>query len=426
MKVLQINIFGNLSTGRIAVDIYRTLISEGYQGVIAFARNSVPDDVPYIKIGNNLGVYCDGVLTRLTDRAGFFSQKATRKLIKEIQEYNPDIIHLHNLHGYYINVEVLFEFLGQYGKPVVWTLHDCWAFTGHCCYYSMMGCEKWIDGCHDCEQIHAYPKSLFIDNSKNNYIKKQKLFTSMPNLQLVTVSKWLEGEVKKSFLKNLQCTTIYNGIDLNVFKPTDSDFRKKYGIEDKVIILGVASTWDVRKGLNDFIKLSSMLSDEYRIVLVGVSKEEKTRLPQSILGIERTNSVEELSEIYTASDVFFNASVEETFGLPTVEAMACGTPVIVYDCTALPEVVNDQCGFVVKEHDLKSVIDCIKKASNIFEQSKIVDAATKYSKQQMANNYIKKYRNMMKQNEEIVKINEGGVTPANLGVCCNTDWSVAA
>lgn len=162
VKVLQINIFGNLSTGRIAVDIYRTLISEGHQGVIAFARNSVPDDVPYIKIGNNLGVYCDGVLTRLTDRAGFFSRKATRKLIKEIQEYNPDIIHLHNLHGYYINVEILFEFLKQYGKPVVWTLHDCWAFTGHCCYYSMVGCEKWIDGCHDCEQIHAYPKSLLI------------------------------------------------------------------------------------------------------------------------------------------------------------------------------------------------------------------------------------------------------------------------
>ena len=173
MKVLQINIFGNLSTGRIAVDIYRTLISEGHQGVIAFARNSVPDDVPYIKIGNNLGVYCDGVLTRLTDRAGFFSRKATRKLIKEIQEYNPDIIHLHNLHGYYINVEILFEFLKQYGKPVVWTLHDCWAFTGHCCYYSMVGCEKWIDGCHDCEQIHAYPKSLLIDNSKNNYIHRR-------------------------------------------------------------------------------------------------------------------------------------------------------------------------------------------------------------------------------------------------------------
>ena len=266
---------------------------------------------------------------------------------------------------------------------------------------------KWVKHAKYIYNIQDF-KSLLIDNSKNNYRKKQKLFTSMPNLQLVTVSKWLEGEVRKSFLKNLQCTTIYNGIDLNIFKPTDSDFRKKYSLEDKIIVLGVASTWDVRKGLNDFIKLSSMLSDEYRIVLVGVSKEEKARLPQSILGIERTNSVEELSEIYTASDVFFNASVEETFGLPTVEAMACGTPVIVYDCTALPEVVNDQCGFVVKEHDLKSVIDCIKKASNIFEQSKIVDAATKYSKQQMANNYIKKYRNMMKQNEEIVKINGVG------------------
>lgn len=423
MKVLQINIFGNLSTGRIAVDIYRTLISEGHQGVIAFARNSVPDDVPYIKIGNKLSVYYDGILTRLTDSAGFYSQNATRKLIKEIQEYDPNIIHLHNLHGYYINIEILFDFLKQYGKPVVWTLHDCWAFTGHCCYYSMAGCEKWIDGCHDCEQIHAYPKSLFIDNSKINYQKKQELFTSVPSLQLVTVSKWLEREVKKSFLRDLPCTTIYNGIDLNVFKPTDSDFRKKYVLEGKIIILGVASTWDVRKGLNDFIELSSMLNEEYKIVVVGVNKEEKARLPNSILGIERTNSVKELAEIYTVADVFFNASVEETFGLPTVEAMACGTPVIVYDCTALPEVVNDQCGFVVKEHDLKSVVDCVEKASNVFEQRKIVNIATKYSRQQMVNNYIKRYGDMMKQNKDI---RGGGVTPTNPRVCCNTDWTVAA
>lgn len=407
MKVFQINIFGNLSTGRIAVDIYRTLVSEGHQGMIAFARNSIPDDVPYIKIGNKFSIYFDGLLTRLTDRAGFYSQNATKKLIEAIKKYDPDIIHLHNLHGYYINVEILFEFLKRYGKPVVWTLHDCWAFTGHCCYYSMVGCEKWIDGCHDCNQIHAYPKSLLIDNSKINYKKKQRLFASIPNMQIVTVSKWLEGEVKKSFLKDIPCTTIYNGIDLSVFKPTGSNFRKKHGLEGKVIILGVASTWNVRKGLNDFIKLSTMLSDKYKVVVVGVSKKEKNKLPKSILGIEHTNSVEELAQIYTASDIFFNASVEETFGLPTIEAMACGTPVIVYNCTALPEVVNNQCGFVVKEHDLQSVVDCIEKASSVFEQSRIVNAATKYSRQQMANSYIKKYINMMEANEEIVTMDGG-------------------
>lgn len=391
MKVLQINIFGNLSTGRIAVDIYRTLISEGYQGTIAFARNNVPDDVSYIRIGNNFSIYCDGMLTRLTDRAGFFSQNATRKLIEEIQEYDPDIIHLHNLHGYYINLEILFEFLKQYKKPVIWTLHDCWSFTGHCCYYSMVGCKKWIDGCYNCEQIHAYPKSLFIDNSKKNYRDKKNIFTSVPNLVLVTVSNWLREEVKKSFLKNFPCTTIYNGIDLNVFKPTESDFRRRYGIENKVVILGVASTWDVRKGLNDFIELSYLLGEEYKIVVVGVSKKEKEKLPESILGIERTNSVSELAEIYTAADVFFNASIEETFGLPTVEAMACGTPVIVYDCTALPEVVNNQCGFVVKEHDLETVVECIKKRE-IFSKKNIIENASRYSKQIMAMNYLNLYR----------------------------------
>ena len=390
MKVLQINIFGNLSTGRIAVDIYRTLISEGHQGVIAFARNSVPDDVPYIKIGNKFSVYCDGILTRLTDRAGFYSKDATRKLITEILKYDPDIIHLHNLHGYYINVEILFEFLKKYGKPVVWTLHDCWAFTGHCCYYSMAECEKWIEGCHDCKQTHTYPKSLFIDNSTINYKKKKQLFTFMSNLHLVTVSKWLEGEVKKSFLKDLPCTTIYNGIDLDVFKPTDSNFRKKYGLEDKVIILGVASTWDIRKGLSDFIELSFMLSEKYKIVVVGVNKTEKEKLPKSILGIERTNSVKELAEIYTAADVFFNASVEETFGLPTVEAMACGTPVIVYNSTALPEVVDGNYGYIVEEHDLNAVAVCIKKIRN-FSLGPIIENASRYSKQTMTRNYMKLY-----------------------------------
>lgn len=228
----------------------------------------------------------------------------------------------------------------------------------------------------------------------------------MPNLQLVTVSKWLEGEVKKSFLKNLPCTTIYNGIDLSVFKPTEGDFRKKHGLEGKVVILGVASTWDVRKGLNDFIELSTMLSDKYKVVVVGVSKKDKVKLPNSILGIERTNSVEELAQIYTASDVFFNASVEETFGLPTVEAMACGTPVIVYNCTALPEIVNDQCGFVVKKHDLKTVVECIENIENKFIRDAIINAANMYSRQKMVKNYLEVYSEIAEidNNKEAPKV----------------------
>lgn len=389
MKVLQINIFGNLSTGKIAVDIYRTLVSKGHQGVVAFARNSIPDDVPYIKIGSKFGIYCDGVLTRLTDRAGFYSQNATRKLIEEIKRYNPDVIHLHNLHGYYINVKLLFEFLKQYGKPVVWTLHDCWAFTGHCCYYSMANCERWREGCYNCPQKKSYPSSYLWDNSKDNYRKKKEIFTSLPNLHLVTVSKWLENEVKQSFLQDIPCTTIYNGIDTKTFRYTESNFREEKGLTGKFIILGVASTWDTRKGLEDFLKLADLLTDGYRIVIVGVGKKEQQKLKANMIGIERTNNVQELVEIYSAADVFFNASVEETFGLPTVEAIACGTPSIVYDVTALPEAVTSENGVVVEKNNVSLVYEIIKKIKNREIEFKM--GGTSFSKDYYFNKYIELY-----------------------------------
>ncbi len=391
MKVLQINIFGNLSTGRIAVDLYRTLKENGHEGKVAFARNTIAEDIPHIKIGNTLNVYLDGVLTRLTDKAGFFSKKATKKLIEEIKVYNPDIIHLHNLHGYYINVEMLFEFLKAFGKPVVWTLHDCWSYTGHCCYYSMANCEKWKTGCKDCPQIGAYPAS-FVDNSKWNYEKKKEMFLNLPTLQLVTVSKWLEAEVKQSFLKDVPVCTIYNGIDTEKFKPTESDFRERYGLEDKKIILGVASTWDVRKGLKDFVELSKLLDDNYRIVLVGVTTKEKKNLPQNVIGISRTDSIEELAGIYSTADVFFNASVEETFGLPTAEALACGTPVIVYNATALPEVVSEENGYVVEPHDIQKVKETID-----FCVGKKIEPNKNWEKSTSYKEYIDLYEKLLKE-----------------------------
>lgn len=394
MKVLQINIFGNLSTGRIVVDLYRTLVNSGYEGKVAFARNTITEGVPYIKIGSKLNVYIDGVLTRLTDRAGFFSKEATKRLIMEIEKYNPDIIHLHNLHGYYINVEILVDYLKKRNKPVVWTLHDCWAFTGHCCYYSMANCERWKRGCFECPQKKAYPRSLFFDNSKRNYEKKKELFISIPKLQLVTVSKWLENEVKQSFLQNIPCTTIYNGIDANVFKHTESNFRRNRGLEGKFIILGVASTWDTRKGLNDFIKLSDLLTDEYRIVLVGVGKKEQKQLRPNMIGIERINNVQELAEIYSSADVFFNASVEETFGLPTVESISCGTPVIVYDATALPEVVTKENGIIVDKNDVDKVWKFIKQIKNNEISFNI--GGTTFSKDVYFNKYLELYLSLIK------------------------------
>ena len=398
MKVLQINIFGNLSTGRIAVDLYRTLTEYGHTGILAFARNTTADDVPYIRIGSKLEVCIDGVLTRITDRAGFFSKSSTRKLISEITQYEPDIVHVHNLHGYYINVELLFDFLKTYGKPVVWTLHDCWPYTGHCCYYSMVKCNKWQTECRECPQSKAYPASLFVDNSRSNYKRKRELFTSLPNLNLVTVSNWLEKEVGKSFLKQIPCRTIYNGIDLNVFRPMEGSFRKKHSLENKILILGVASTWDVRKGLNDFIQLSKMLDEDYRIVVVGVNESEKRRLTSRMIGISRTDSVQELVEIYSAADVFLNASVEETFGLPTVEAMACGTPVIVYNATALPEVVNQECGYIVEPHDLETIVKILKdRQYKTITKDSCIKQAEKYEKHKQFTHYIELYESLCKE-----------------------------
>lgn len=395
MKVLQINIFGNLSTGRIAVDLYRTLVADGGEGKVAFARNSIAKDVPFYKIGTATDVKFHALMTRITDRTGFFSKRATKKLLKEIDAYQPDIVHLHNLHGYYLHIGLLFEYLKEKQIPVVWTLHDCWAFTGHCCYFSTAGCNKWRTGCGKCPQKGAYPKSLLIDASAWNYKKKKELFSGV-NMRLVTVSKWLENTVKQSFLKNYPVQTIYNGVDLDVFRPIESNFREKYGLKDKIIVLGVASTWDTRKGLKDFIRLSKALDESFQIVLVGVNEKQKSVLPQNVLALPRTDSVEELAQIYTAANVFFNAGVEETFGLPTVEALSCGTPVIVYNATALPEVVDDTCGFVVEKHDLEGVKDILtqKKYARLGRES-CLNAAKKYEKNKQYGEYIRLYKQIL-------------------------------
>lgn len=394
MKVLQINTFGNLSTGKIAVDIYRTLRAHGSEGAVAFARNEVPGDVPSFKIGNPLSVYTDGVFTRLTDKAGHYSKGATEKLIKQIKEYDPDIIHLHNLHGYYINVPMLFDYLKDAGKPVVWTLHDCWAYTGHCCYYSMAGCEKWkTHGCSKCPQKKAYPASIFKDNSSKNFSEKNQMFHSVKNLHLVCVSKWLDNELKASFLKDIPSRVIYNGIDTSVFMPSSGNFRIKYNVGDKRIVLGVASTWDTRKGLADFIELSKILDERYKIVLVGLNDKQKASLPDNMIGIGRTDGPKELAEIYSASNVLFNASVEETFGLPNVESLACGTPVVAYNCTGIPETMTENDGYIVEPHDLKNVA---LKIGEICDAGKRIEVSSfRFPKDKTYEAYMKLYEELV-------------------------------
>ena len=396
MKVLQINSFGNLSTGNIATNIYKTLKINNYEGKVAFARSTIDTSVPYIKIGNKLNMVIDGIMTRITDKAGFYSKYATKKLIKEIEKYNPDIIHLHNLHGYYLNIEILFNYLKICEKPIVWTLHDCWPFTGHCCYYNMVECYKWKNECFDCIQKNMYPSSKIIDNSTNNYKNKKKLFLDVPNMNIVSVSKWLENEINDSFLREYPTRVIYNGIDFDKFKPTDSNLRQKYGIEDKFIILGVASTWDIRKGLNDFIKLSEILDNNFQIIIIGVDKKQKKLLPKNIIAIERTNNIEELASFYTMADIFFNASIEETFGLPTIESVACGTPAIVYNTTALPEVVNEEYGFIVEKQDVNEVVNVIHKLYSKRENIKFDNTEIKiFDKENTYSKYIELYEEVI-------------------------------
>lgn len=380
MKVFQINsTCGFGSTGRIAVDILKEVEKNGGEGIIAYGRNSAPENVNSYRIGSDLQVKIHGVLSRITDRQGFYGTSATKKLIEKIKDYNPDIIHLHNIHGYYLNVAVLLKFLKEYNKPIVWTLHDCWAFTGHCAYFSFHGCEKWKTECNNCPLKKDYPTSLVMDKSKKNYKQKKELFTKPENITFVTPSEWLKDLTEKSFLGKYPVKVINNGIDLAKFKPTESDFREKNNLQDKFIILGVASVWEERKGLKDFIKLNEMLSENEKIVLVGLDDNQLATLPESIVGIKRTNSIEELAEIYSAADVFVNPTYEDNYPTTNLEAISCGTPVVTYITGGSPESVFEGNGFSVPQGDVKGVYDAIQKVDGCKTPTKdFFDASKRY------------------------------------------------
>ena len=362
MKYLFINsVAGYGSTGRIAAETCRELMKDGHECVLAFGRNKANcEDVPTVQIGTAWDYRLHGVRGRLLDDHGFGSKAATRRVLDWVREYDPDVIWLLNIHGYYIHIGLLFDYLRGCGKKIFWTLHDCWSFTGHCAYFDFAGCDKWKTGCHHCPQKHTYPQSLLLDNSRRNYERKKLLFTGIPDLTLTVPSHWLESRVKQSFLGEYPVQVDYNKIDRTVFKPTPGDFREKYGLEKKTILLGVASVWEERKGLKDFLALSSMLDDRYRIVLIGLSEEQRKNLPQNILGLPRTNSLEELAQAYTAADLFVNPSVEETFGMTAMEARCCGTEAIVYKDTACEEIVN-QFGGIAVDRGAENLLAAIEK-----------------------------------------------------------------
>ena len=354
MRVLLINaVCGTGSTGKICAEIARKYEAEGHEVKITYGRYAfVPEDCQKyaVKIGTDLGIKFHALYTRITDKHGLGSKIATRKFLKWAEQYAPDIVWLHNIHGYYINYEMLFSWIKKHPEmEVKWTLHDCWAFTGHCTHFSMVKCDKWKTQCEACVQKRIYPESRVFDNSKDNYKRKRAAFCGVNNMTLITPSRWLAELVEKSFLGEYPIKVVNNTIDTNVFKRTESDFREKHGLQDKKLILGVASTWNERKGIDDFMKLSEMLDDTYRIVLVGLNEKQLKQLPKNILGIRRTNGQKELAEIYTAADIHVVASREETFGMTILEAYYCGTPSIVYKDTACEEVAAQYGGIVVAQ-----------------------------------------------------------------------------
>lgn len=396
MKLLQISIEVNSgSVGRIAEHIGLQAINCGWESYITYARNNQPSKSKTIKVGNKIDVYWHGIMTRITDKHGFYSTLATKRLIKQINEINPDVILLHHLHGYFINIELLFNYLSKIEIPIVWIFHDCWSFTGHCTHFDFVGCEKWKNQCYACPQKKAYPSSFLVDNSRKNFALKRELFNSVKNMTIVPVSYWLGDLVKESFLRKYPFKVIQHGIDLNAFNITEyDDIQSKYNTKNKFVILGVASVWPTTKGLDDFIKLSQLLKEDEIVILVGLTKKQIKILPNNIIGIQRTESVEELAKFYSMADVYFNASVEETFGLTTVESFACGTPAIVYNKTAIPEVVDDEVGWVVEYGDFDSILKIIsglKSESKIITEERKVNCRKKAEKLHNREDRFKEY-----------------------------------
>ncbi len=362
-KLLQINITANWgSHGKIAEGIGNVVMSHGWESHVAYGRWSNPSSSQLYHIGSMADERIHGVCSRILDNQGLMSRHATHKLVEYAKRLDPDVIHLHNIHGYYLNYPILFSYLAGCGKPVVWTMHDCWPYTGHCAHYMYVGCDKWKTRCGECAQKRAYPKSLVFDRSARNYDLKKRCFLSVADMTLVPVSRWLEGEVRQSFFKDTRVTLIHNGIDTDVFKPETHTcgVARKYGIPaEGHVVLGVASNW-WRKGFDDFLRLNQMLGKGYAMVLVGLSDKDMRSLPPGVIGIRRTQDVTELRALYSLADVFLNLTWEDNFPTTNLEALACGTPVITYRTGGSPEAVDASTGFVVERGDLGTVCQLVK------------------------------------------------------------------
>lgn len=396
-RLLQIDSCLNmLSTGRITESIGKLAIEKGWDCYIVHgARYARPGSCMHsIQAVSKMGEYAHFAESLLLDNQGLASRRATKAVIEQIKQIQPDLIQLHCVHGYYMNYKILFEYLNSTNIPVVWTFHDCWAFTGHCAHFVTVGCEKWKSGCIRCPLKGDYPKSLF-DFSRRNYELKKKLFSSNKNLHIVAVSEWLANLTKESFLGDKDIRVINNGVDINKFKPQDIIKNNKFKILD------VASAWGESKGLYDFYKMRELLPlDEYEITLIGLTSKQIEELPKGINGIVRTNSVEELAQLYSEADVLVNPTYADSFPTVNMEALACGTPVITYKTGGSPEIIDEKTGVVVEQGDIEGLVMAITKMKDkpLDSHDCRKRALQKFDKDQRFVDYVNLYEELIGNN----------------------------
>lgn len=412
-KLLQINpvVRINTSTGRIMQEIGQLAMSNGWESYIAYSygRDGIkPCDSKLVPVGNKADVAWHGLVTRLTDRHGLASEGATRAFIREIERIQPDIIHIHNIHGYFLNYRVLFDYLAKCNTPVVWTVHDCWLYTGHCYYYSYIGCNKWKTECVQCPQRKMFPSSWWADRSKQNFRDKKAAFTSLPKerFTIVPVSDWIKGEMQHSFLKDYDFRVIHNGIDTNVFTIYDpAEVKKKYQLEGKRIILGVASIWCEEKGWNDFMRLAERLDENERLVLVGVDEKHQAMLPKNITGIRRTENIRQLAELYSAAEAFVNPTWQDNYPTVNLEAIACGTPVVTYRTGGSIEAVTEQTGLVVEQGDVDGLLQAIRtieeRGKAYYQEPCRTHALKNFKKEDRYAEYLKLYDELICRNKNL-------------------------
>lgn len=390
MRVLFINtVFERGSTGRIVKDLGTAIEEKGGEYRVIYGRGT-SNDPHAVQFTNKVEVLTHVLKSRIFDRAGFYSTHSTRRMIEYIRKYNPDIIHLHNLHGYYVNIEILFEYLkSEYKGKIVWTLHDCWAFTGHCVHYTWAKCSKWKTGCNNCPEKKEYPTSIGLDSSKKNYLDKRRIFSGVSDMTIITVSDWLKEQVENSFLKKYKIKRIYNGINESIFHFTKNSIKKENNWNEKKIILLVSDGWNERKGFNRMLEVATIAPKEWIFLVVGLTHKDIENLPNNVVGLRKTWNQQELIKLYSAADVFFNPSVEETFGLTTVEAMFCGTPAVVFDSTACPEIVKKTgSGEIININ--ASPEEIIKALSRVMDTNVSLEEKI-YSQESFINNYLNLY-----------------------------------